>query len=157
MGADIILGSHAHVLQPYEFINVDGREVFVVYSLGNFVSGQKGRYRDSGAILELVFERNPLPMKPKIVKVDYTPVWVRRFYEAQRLKIDIVPYSEGTIEQLKLNEQELMILNQVKNDVSGTWSTTRRISFPMDFIRIAGRVAVVPFSSKVLPLSLFVH
>lgn len=41
-GADIILGSHPHVIQPVKEITAkDGRKVIVYYSLGNFVSHQK--------------------------------------------------------------------------------------------------------------------
>ncbi len=41
-GALIVFGSHPHVLQPLEKITAsDGREGFVIYSLGNFVSNQK--------------------------------------------------------------------------------------------------------------------
>ena len=44
-GADIILGSHPHVLQRMEKRNItlsDGttKDGFIIYSLGNFVSGQ---------------------------------------------------------------------------------------------------------------------
>lgn len=40
-GATLILGSHPHVLQPWEkYTTADGRETFAIYSLGNFVSGQ---------------------------------------------------------------------------------------------------------------------
>lgn len=53
-GADIILGHHPHVLQPPEWIDAaDGRKAFVVYSLGNFFSGQDGLERQIGAILHL--------------------------------------------------------------------------------------------------------
>lgn len=53
-GADIILGHHPHVLQPPEWIDAaDGRKAFVVYSLGNFFSGQDGLDRQIGAILHL--------------------------------------------------------------------------------------------------------
>ncbi|EGA90615.1 capsule biosynthesis protein CapA [Planococcus donghaensis MPA1U2] len=53
-GADIILGHHPHVLQPPEWIDTeDGRKVFVMYSLGNFLSGQDGLDRQTGAILHL--------------------------------------------------------------------------------------------------------
>jgi len=53
-GADIILGHHPHVLQPTEWIDAaDGRKAFVVYSLGNFFSGQDGLDRQIGAILHL--------------------------------------------------------------------------------------------------------
>lgn len=42
-GATAIIGSHPHVLQPAEVIKAkDGREGFVIYSLGNFVSNQGG-------------------------------------------------------------------------------------------------------------------
>ncbi|MBI3891140.1 MAG: CapA family protein [Candidatus Wallbacteria bacterium] len=40
-GALAVLGSHPHVLQPWEkYVTQDGRETLAVYSLGNFVSGQ---------------------------------------------------------------------------------------------------------------------
>lgn len=51
-GADIIIGHHPHVLQPPAFITDSrGRDVFVAYSLGNFLSGQFGIYRQIGAYL----------------------------------------------------------------------------------------------------------
>lgn len=53
-GADIIFGHHSHVLQPMEFITAkDGREVFVIYSLGNFLSGQVGDYKDIGGMASI--------------------------------------------------------------------------------------------------------
>ncbi|MBI0580558.1 CapA family protein [Neobacillus cucumis] len=50
-GADIIFGSHPHVLQPMDWIKTkDGRKAFVVYSLGNFISGQSKDYKDIGGL-----------------------------------------------------------------------------------------------------------
>jgi poly-gamma-glutamate synthesis protein (capsule biosynthesis protein) len=50
-GVDIIFGSHPHVLQPMEWIKTeDGRNSFVIYSLGNFISGQVRDYKDIGGI-----------------------------------------------------------------------------------------------------------
>ncbi len=44
-GADLILGTHPHVLQPIELYQAsDGRLCAVVYSLGNFVSNQNRHY-----------------------------------------------------------------------------------------------------------------
>lgn len=41
-GADLIVGGHPHVLQPFETIqSADGRTVPVFWSVGNFVSGQQ--------------------------------------------------------------------------------------------------------------------
>lgn len=52
LNVDVIVGHHPHVLQPVEWIeNSKGEKVLVAYSLGNFFSGQKGIYRQIGAIL----------------------------------------------------------------------------------------------------------
>ncbi|WP_142828303.1 CapA family protein [Planococcus soli] len=57
-GADVILGHHPHVLQPPEWIDTeDGRRAFVIYSLGNFLSGQDELDRQIGAILHLDIEK----------------------------------------------------------------------------------------------------
>lgn len=51
-GATAILGSHPHVLQPWESLTTgDGREVLVAYSLGNFISHQPELERRSTAIV----------------------------------------------------------------------------------------------------------
>lgn len=42
LGVDIIIGHHPHVIQPVDVIVNDERETFVIYSLGNFLSDQKG-------------------------------------------------------------------------------------------------------------------
>ncbi|HSJ39321.1 MAG TPA: CapA family protein [Planococcus sp. (in: firmicutes)] len=56
-GADIILGHHPHVLQPPAWIETsDGRKVFVIYSLGNFLSGQNEIPRQIGTIVTIDVE-----------------------------------------------------------------------------------------------------
>ncbi|WP_214777353.1 CapA family protein [Exiguobacterium sp. s22] len=52
LGVDIIIGHHPHVLQPPIMLEgVNGNQTFVVYSLGNFFSGQKGDDRNTGGII----------------------------------------------------------------------------------------------------------
>ena len=51
LGADIIIGHHPHVLQPFDWIErTDGSKTLVMYSLGNFLSAQEGVERLSGGI-----------------------------------------------------------------------------------------------------------
>lgn len=51
-GALAVFGGHPHVVQPWEkYVTTDGREGFVIYSLGNFVSGQTGTAKRSSLIL----------------------------------------------------------------------------------------------------------
>ncbi len=53
-GADLIIGTHPHVLQPMEWLErEDGHKTLCAYSLGNFVSNQHKRATMLGGILEV--------------------------------------------------------------------------------------------------------
>ena len=76
-GAEIVIGSHPHVVQPMSFQMDDNENInkITVYSLGNLVSNQRERYTDGGIIvaLDIVKEKGrDLKIKPS-----YTPVWVQ--------------------------------------------------------------------------------
>lgn len=69
-GADIVVGHHPHVIQPYE---ADSAHV-VLYSLGNFVSNQQRRYCDGGLMAEIDATRHPGGRMTYALRV--VPVWV---------------------------------------------------------------------------------
>jgi len=50
-GADMVIGSHPHVLEPVEAKTIDGKDKLTAWSLGNFVSNQRDRYKDGGMML----------------------------------------------------------------------------------------------------------
>jgi len=75
-GADIVLASHPHVLQPAEFIDLGDREGFVVYSMGNFISGQRTLPREAGVIVNLYFEKPP-GEPARLVRPEFVPTWVQ--------------------------------------------------------------------------------
>lgn len=53
-GATAVIGSHPHVIQPWErHVTRDGREGLILYSLGNFVSGQRELPRRTAIVLLL--------------------------------------------------------------------------------------------------------
>ncbi len=61
-GADVIVGTHPHVLQNAEWLTAqDGRNVFVAYSLGNFLSTQSKPDQLVGAILSLRLQKTTEP------------------------------------------------------------------------------------------------
>ena len=79
-GVDIILGSHPHVLEPMEKRTItlnDGttKDGFVIYSLGNFVSGQIYANTKSTVILDIQITKNS-EGKISIDSVKYTPVYL---------------------------------------------------------------------------------
>jgi len=74
-GADIIIGSHPHVLQPMGFIEVDGREVFIAFSMGNFLTTQShSGYTDAGMILDFTVTEQP-DGGFRVENVGYVPTW----------------------------------------------------------------------------------
>ena len=96
-GADIILGSHPHVIQTMEkktvsSANGEDREVFVAYSLGNFISNQRDRYRDSGVIVNITITKEG--NKTIIEDVKYIPTWVRKFKQDGKVQYSILPVEE---------------------------------------------------------------
>lgn len=53
-GADLIIGTHPHVIQPAEWLkSADGHETLSVWSLGNFVSGQHKINTMLGGLLQM--------------------------------------------------------------------------------------------------------
>ena len=80
-GADLVLGSHPHVLQPYETISVTGwdgreRQGFVCYSLGNFISNQQDLETRTTAVLELELTQDPGTGETSLTDVSYLPYYM---------------------------------------------------------------------------------
>lgn len=70
-GADVIVGSHPHVVQP---LRADSA-VVVFYSLGNLVSNQRKRYCDGGVVAEVRMTWRP--DRPVVYEATAIPVWVQ--------------------------------------------------------------------------------
>lgn len=80
-GALMVIGSHPHVLQPMVWDREKGKAVF--FSLGNFVSGQRARYRNGGAIAHITLQKSS-GAPARIADVSYSLVWVYRAPDARR-------------------------------------------------------------------------
>ncbi|HNW88431.1 MAG TPA: CapA family protein [Bacteroidales bacterium] len=94
-GADIIIGMHPHVIQKIERMNYpdsNGREVFIAYSLGNYISNQRTRYRDGGMMvkIDLVKHHN----KVSIADCGYYLNWVYTPLENGKTRFYILPVSQ---------------------------------------------------------------
>lgn len=78
-GVDVIFGHHPHVLQPMEWLQAaDGRKALVVYSLGNFLSGQMWDYKDLGgmATVDILKEISPNGTKITVTNAQFIPTFV---------------------------------------------------------------------------------
>ena len=108
-GVDVILGGHPHVVQPMEKREItleDGttKDGFVIYSLGNFISGQRDLDTKSSAILNLGITKDGETGKISIYEASYIPVYMYRAPNTgklQRFKLidiesNIQKYEDGT-------------------------------------------------------------
>ncbi|WP_035811776.1 CapA family protein [Jeotgalicoccus saudimassiliensis] len=74
-GADIIVGSHPHTLQPIEhYEKEDGTEAVIAYSMSNFFSAQQSLNTRLGGILEVNIEQSG--GKTDIGAVRFMPTYV---------------------------------------------------------------------------------
>ena len=78
-GADLVLGGHPHVIEPYETITTTGwdgqtREGFVCYSLGNFISAQNKEFTDVTALLRLELTKDETGTR--VTDVGYVPFYM---------------------------------------------------------------------------------
>ena len=95
-GADIVVASHPHVLQPMEFTGISsssGKEPcngFIAYSTGNFLSSQREPPTDAGMILNLYFQRDEAG-RAFLSNVSYIPTWVKFTNNSGHFDITVFP------------------------------------------------------------------
>lgn len=84
-GAKLVIGAHPHVLQAMEWHK--SQDQLVAYSLGNFVSGQRKRYTDGGAMIRIELEKVSFAngrSATNIHDAGYILEWVYRTNDARR-------------------------------------------------------------------------
>ncbi len=96
-GADIILASHPHIIQPImRFKTHEGNldSGFVTYSLGNFISNQRWRYSDGGLIFNFDITKNIFTDSVYISRASFLPIWVFKGKINGRKEYKILPSQE---------------------------------------------------------------
>ena len=107
-GADIILGSHPHVLQKYEVEEKNNKKYFTIYSMGNALSNQrvenlKKSGVDTGAIVKLIIEKDNNTKDTNLKSYGVYPTYVDRYRKNGKLNYDIIKL-EDVVEGGKLNK-----------------------------------------------------
>nr|WP_279286926.1 CapA family protein [Heliobacterium chlorum] len=123
-GVDVVLASHPHVLQPFEKHVVNGKERFVIYSLGNFISAQKGRYRDAGAIVYVPLKKrvDGGNSRSEIGDVRYVPLWTDRYSRRGRQDYRVLPIGDA-LKKGRENEDPLLTADDISK-LQEAWSDT---------------------------------
>jgi poly-gamma-glutamate capsule biosynthesis protein CapA/YwtB (metallophosphatase superfamily) len=95
-GADIILGSHPHVVQPYQVLKVSGKDGKVrtgvaIYSMGNFIAYQLGHYKDLGVIFSVKIRKHFPEKTIEITQVEALPTYTQNYYLNGKLNFRVLP------------------------------------------------------------------
>lgn len=92
-GADLIIGSHPHVLQKMIWYRGDTthNNKAVIYSLGNFVSNQRKSKTDGGSMVKIELEKTDAPVT--ISNAGYYLTWVYTPTENNKKRFYILPCS----------------------------------------------------------------
>lgn len=90
-GADLIVASHPHVVQPGEWVEVEtpsGKSIkkYIAFSLGNFISAQTFPNTDRGVILKVTLEKGIDGDSISIVDVEEIPIRVSRYKEKGKMR-----------------------------------------------------------------------
>lgn len=125
-GADIIAGSHPHVVQPYEIVDTfdeQGRpkQALIIYSMGNFISNQRGESKDYGVIFKVNVKKNMTEGTIELTEVEAIPTWVHRYRPDKSYRYRVLPV-EATIAanddkllgpaDYEMLKKDLVMLNQ---------------------------------------------
>lgn len=87
-GVDLIIGSHPHVVQNAELLEIDSTwKVPVFYSLGNSISNQRNINTDGGIMVKVEIGAN----SKQILKTTYLPVYVHKGILKDKFQYHLIP------------------------------------------------------------------
>jgi poly-gamma-glutamate synthesis protein (capsule biosynthesis protein) len=101
-GVMVVVGAHPHVLQPMTWYRE--RNQLVAYSLGNFVSGQRVRYRDGGAMLHVTLRKVMAPDSTAQVAIEDAAYQLQYVYRDAQKKYFVLPVLEFENDTLVVRE-----------------------------------------------------
>jgi len=117
-GVDIVLGHHPHVLQPPAWVdNGRGGRTYVIYSLGNFLSGQDEIYREIGGIaqLEVVKRTDGAQETITLQNPAFLPVWTHKknwrqykLYPLQNVTEQQLPRAQALYQEINAHMKKWM-------------------------------------------------
>lgn len=140
-GADVIIASHPHVLQPMEFktiVDADGSERigFVIYSMGNFITSPLYEPTDNAlasVILNLHIARGQNDIAT-ISSISFIPTWVQCRDNADNLNIRTISiYDALTDKEINrlVSETEIRKLPSIHKKLLGLLSGVKYINMDM--------------------------
>jgi poly-gamma-glutamate synthesis protein (capsule biosynthesis protein) len=131
-GCNAIIGSHPHVVQTFELLRPDTADsshvVPIFYSMGNFFSNQRNRYRDGGSMFSLTLEKKD---KTRAVDYNFLPYWVFRGTLQNKYQFYVIPtsYYNCNSDSIQLPEEDNAKLKEFESDTRLQLSNLKESEF----------------------------
>jgi len=90
-------------LQQIEHYKINNGKLdsgFIAYSLGNFISNQRWRYSDAGAILNFKITKNLVKDSIYLSGIEFIPTWVYKGLINKKREFVILPLEKNYIEKI---------------------------------------------------------
>lgn len=158
-GADIIMGTHPHVVQPTIVRHArneygEQRDALVIYSLGNFVSNQRVFRREGSLIVRVEVLHCEAMNRTWISDVRFTPTWVddrlvngkRGFRVLPTTQTDVCDDLDVTPTECKRQIRHRKHLATLYDASQFDWSTDTVEEIPVPAFDPTGWMLYSPFS-----------
>ncbi len=111
-GANVVLGSHPHVIERSEMIKVEDEQRYIIYSLGNFISDQRLESvndinTERGVMVELTLRKTG--SVNTVSAVTLIPTWVYKYSCPGRYCYQVLPALAAAEGSLDLNLSESLL------------------------------------------------
>lgn len=123
-GADMILGTHPHVIQPAIFKKIAdnngvNKKRFAIYSLGNLITTRlkKNDHTKNGVIAQFTVRKNDQGTV-EISSVSFVPTWVIEEQANKSTKYQIVPLIDVLQSPPDVTAQEIMTMKKIYRQVT---------------------------------------
>ena len=127
-GMDAIIGNHPHVVGPFETYRAkDGRDCFIIYGCGNFISQQRYEVFDDyrvehGVVVDMTIEKKGKD-HARLVSVDFAPLWVRLTRDDKGLNyqtLAVEDYLKNPDKMAQLSKKEVKRVEEARREVYET-------------------------------------
>jgi hypothetical protein len=116
LGIRIVIGSHPHVIEPMvaRKDSLGNITEITVYSLGNFISNQRDRYKNGGALFSLTLKREQDTIV--IMNPVYHLAWVHTPFRTGKLWYQVLPVKQFENDSTLLSKPDLLKIREFADD-----------------------------------------
>lgn len=123
LGVDAIICSHAHVPRKSEIINENGKNVYVNYGMGNFISNQNDSYTNIGTISKLIIkEKNG---EVYLSSAESIPVYRLRYGEEGNMVYKAILVENLDLYNDVIEEVEIEFIKKVAEDLNLEYNSVK--------------------------------